>query len=99
MMGVYRAFLKGRLKGLNLILSIPILAVAFTVDFIMQITLFTIFFLEIPRDWFVTGRLRRYIKSGKGWRKRFAEYLCKHLLDPFDPTGAHCDDELPVLKA
>jgi hypothetical protein len=91
MMGVYRAQLSGRLKGLNFIMSAPFLAVAFTIDFIMQMTVFTVVFAEMPRDLFVTNRLRRYMRADHGWRTRWAAYLCKHLLDPFDPTGAHCD--------
>lgn len=34
----------------------------------------------------------------QGWRSRFSWHICHYLLDPFDPTGAHCDDEVPVLK-
>ena len=98
MMGVYRAYLQNRLKGLNFVLAAPILAVAFFLDVVFQMTLASFVFLDIPRDWFVTGRLRRYLKQEAGWRKTFANYLCKHLLDPFDPTGAHCDDLPPVLR-
>ena len=35
MMGVYRAHLLGRLKGLSLVMASPFLAVAFIVDFVM----------------------------------------------------------------
>lgn len=97
-MGLYRAFLSRRLKGLALVMCAPIVAVAFIIDVVVQMTLSTILFLDLPRDLFVTGRFRRYRKQGKGWRFDFSEYICKHLLDPFDPTGAHCDDEKPVLK-
>lgn len=97
MMGVYRAFLSGRLKGLNLVMSSPILAVAFVVDFLMQITVFSVVFLELPRHWLVTNRLRAYMAGPDGWRKRWANHLCHYLLDPFDPTGAHCDSDPPRL--
>jgi hypothetical protein len=93
MMGVYRGFLAGRLKGLSLIMATPILAVAFAVDFIMQMTVFTVVFRELPRHWLVTNRLRAYIKKGEGWRYVWASKLCHYLLDPFDPTGAHCDSD------
>lgn len=51
-------------------------------------------------DWFVTHRLRRYITGGDaiGWRYRWAFSICHYLADPFDPTGAHCDSDAPVLK-
>lgn len=97
-MGLYRSFLAGRLKGLPLIMAAPLTAVAFVVDVIMQMTIATIVFAELPRHWLVTHRLRAYLLQGSGWRYDWASYLCKHLLDPFDPTGAHCDSEPPVLK-
>ena len=91
-MGLYRAFLLKRLKGLSLVMASPVVFVAFVLDFIAQMTVFSILFLDIPRDWLVTNRLRRYMTGPGGWRKRLADYLCHHLLDPFDPTGAHCDE-------
>ena len=98
MMGVYRAFLSGRLKGLSLAMAAPVLAVAFVVDFLMQMTVFNVIFWEVPRELLVTNRLRRMMSGPNGWRRRLAEYLCMHLLDPFDPTGAHCDSEKPTLE-
>lgn len=100
-MGLYRAFLLGRLKGLPLVLCAPVVFVAFVIDFLMQMTVFTLAFAELPRDWLVTHRLRRYMRDlpASHWRRRFADYLCHHLLDPFDPTGAHCDSDKPALKA
>ena len=99
-MGLYRAFLSGRLKGLSLVMCAPVVAVAFVVDVLMQVTIFTIVFWERPRDWLVTHRLRRYMRElpETNWRREWTEYLCKHLLDPFDPTGAHCDSDKPALK-
>lgn len=99
-MGLYRAFLLRRLRGLSLLLCAPVVAVAFAVDLVMQLTVFTVVFREAPRDWLVTHRLRRYLRElpATHWRRRWADYLCKHLLDPFDPTGAHCDSDVPTLK-
>ena len=97
MMGVYRAFLQRRLKGLSLLMAAPVLAVAFVLDFLAQVTVFSVLFGDPPRHWLVTDRLRAYMAGPDGWRKRLADYLCHHLLDPFDPTGAHCDSETPQL--
>ena len=99
-MGLYRAFLMGRLKGLSLVMCSPVVVFAFAVDLVMQFTVFSAVFAEVPRDWLVTHRLRRYMRElpPTHWRRRWADYLCKHLLDPFDPTGAHCDSEPPALK-
>jgi hypothetical protein len=97
-MGLYRARLAGRLKGFSLILASPAVAVAFAVDVVFQVTVFSIAFLDPPRDFLVTDRLRRYLRGPDGWRKRWAEYFCHYLLDPFDPTGMHCDSDPPKLK-
>ena len=98
-MGLYRAFLAGRLKGLSLFMCSPFVVVAFVVDFIAQMTVFSVVFLDLPKHWLVTNRLRAYIAGPDNWRRRLADYLCHHLLDPFDPTGAHCDSDSPQLKA
>lgn len=99
-MGLYRAFLSGRLKGLSLAMCSPVVFLAFVMDFIAQMTIFTIAFLELPRELLVTYRLRRYMRDlpAVHWRRRWADYLCHHLLDPFDPTGGHCDSEEPKLQ-
>ena len=100
MMGAYRAFLRKKLQGLSLILLAPALGLAFVLDVLVQFTIASLVFWEIPRkgEWFVTHRLRTYIRQGEGWRWRIADVLCRRMLDPFDPTGAHCDDAPPVLK-
>lgn len=97
-MGLYRAKLSHRLKGFSLVLSAPFVAVAFLLDFLAQMTVFTLVFRELPRELLVTGRLRRYLRGPDTWRRRWADYLCHHLLDPFDPTGGHCDSDPPALK-
>lgn len=97
-MGLYRAKLSGRLKGLSLAMASPFVAVAFVLDFIAQMTVFSVAFAELPRELLVTGRMRRLMAGPDGWRRRLADYLCKHLLDPFDPTGAHCDSETPAAS-
>lgn len=98
-MGLYRAKLQGRLKGLSLVLASPVVAVAFTLDFVAQMTVFTVVFMDPPRHWLVTNRLRAYMRGPDGWRRQWADRLCHHLLDPFDPTGSHCDSDEPALKA
>lgn len=98
-MGLYRALLTKRLKGLSLLMSSPLVAFAFVLDFLAQMTVFTVLFMELPRHLLVTNRLRAYMRGPDTWRRRIADHLCHHLLDPFDPTGAHCDSDTPTLKA
>ena len=56
----------------------------------------TIVFLDPPREFEFTRRCRRYIAGEKQWfpvlaryRAAVAEWVCKHLLDPFE-EGGHC---------
>lgn len=103
-MGFYRAWLHRRLRGLSAILASPFVAVGLAVDAVMQFTVFAIVFRELPPlrkygrwtlpELMVTHRFQRYLRNGApGWRARWAHKICHHLLDPFDPTGAHCDEE------
>jgi hypothetical protein len=90
-MGIYRAHLNGKLNGAVIkTLSFPIVVTGFVMDVLANIFIATIVFLEPPREWLVTDRLIRYNKYDIGWRNKLAEWICKNLLDVFDPTGYHC---------
>jgi hypothetical protein len=89
-MGVYRAKLDGRLKGLNLVFAFPIALLAVIVDFLFNMTLATVVFLELPRELLVTARLQRYMAGPATWRRSIAVYTCDSVLDIFDPAGNHC---------
>lgn len=91
MMGLYRALLHKQLGPVLLVLGGPLMVVAFALDFIVQMTAATLYFWDRPRHWLVTNRLRAYMAGPPGWRRDRAEWLCTHMLDPIDPTGAHCD--------
>jgi len=90
-MGMYRAKLQGRMKGLSLILASPFIVLALLLDVLAQFSVFSVAFFEWPRHLLVTSRLQAHMAGPDGWRRRLAENICRHLLDPFDPTGAHCD--------
>ena len=89
-MGIYRAHLSHRLKGLVLVLSLPFVAVGYLMDVFANLTIASLVFLEPPREWLVTDRLKRHMHKSKGWRFLLAKYICDHLLDVFDPSGDHC---------
>lgn len=89
-MGIYRAHLSHRLKGLVLVLSLPFVAIGCTMDVFANMTIASIAFLEPPREWLVTDRLQRHMYKSAGWRFWLAKYICDHLLDVFDPSGDHC---------
>lgn len=52
-------------------------------------TVFTVLLLEWPKEAFLSTRLARHKRQGHGWRQRFADFLGRTWLDPFDPTGHH----------
>ena len=47
-------------------------------------------FWRVPRDWLLTGTLKRYLYNDTSWRGDVAAWVCEHLLDPFDQKGRHC---------
>ena len=89
-MGIYRAHLSHRLKGLVLVLSLPFVAIGYLMDVFANLTIASLMFLEPPREWLVTDRLQRHMHKSTGWRFWLAKYICDHLLDVFDPSGDHC---------
>ena len=88
-MGIYRAHLAGRLTGINKVLSYPIVIFGLALDVISNPAVSVLFF-DLPREFLVTTRLKRYQSQQKGWRYRVAKYICDKVLDVFDPTGDHC---------
>ena len=50
---------------------------------------FTLLLLELPKERFLSARLARHFRSGKGWRQKFAGWMGRTWLDPFDPSGRH----------
>lgn len=78
-----------RMGPLMRALAYPALVVGLLLDVFVNWFVFTFVFLELPQEWLVTMRLSR-LKKHNTWRGKLAGWLCKHLLDPLDPTGCHC---------
>ena len=62
----------------------------------LNIVVATVVFLDPPREFEFTKRCRRYIAGEGQWfpalawhRAAIAEWICYHLLDPFE-EGGHC---------
>ena len=74
-----------------MVLAAPTLIAMVLIDCFMNCTLFTVLMLDLPREIFVTTRMKRYRAEGtNSWRKTFATVLCTKVLNPFDPTKHHC---------
>ena len=63
-------------------------------DVLLNITVFSVFYLEVPKEWTITERMSRYKKQFSHesnwlawWRHRSAVNLCR-ILNLFDPD--HC---------
>ena len=88
-MGLQRARDAGTLTRTAYVLGLPILYAGLLIDFIVNVIVLTVIFLDLPREWLVTARLTRYAKGGMGWRRLMALWFAANLLDTFDPSGKH----------
>ena len=66
-----------------------ILPVGYAFDFVLNLAVCAAF-LRRPRDWLLTGTLKRTINTDDGLRSKAAAWICTHLLNAFDPKGKHC---------
>jgi hypothetical protein len=89
-MGIYRAHLQERLTKTTLVLSIPFILIGYVMDVLANIFIGSVVFVELPREWLVTTRLKRHRDKSKGWRAHLSTFICEHILDVFDPKGSHC---------
>lgn len=83
---------RGQLHPVAKAHAYALLGVGLALDLVLNFVVGTILFLKHPQDWLLTGRLTRYIKDEQEarWRRATALWLCRHLLDQFDPKGGHC---------
>jgi hypothetical protein len=68
----------------------PTMAVFEVVEFVANVVVLTVLFVDWPREIRVSDRLRRYWRNPYryGWRLYVVRFL-KPMLDPFDPAGPH----------
>lgn len=90
-MNLYRAHLEKTLTKPGYVLGAPWLVLGAFLDVMANLFIFPFIFLEPPREWLVTTRLRRHMDGEpEGFRYRFARAICRKLLNAFDPSGKHC---------
>lgn len=70
------------------VLAAPAVLFAVLFDFLFNVTLGTLLFLDLPRQWTFSQRVGSY-KQRIDWRAPLAEWICANLLDPFE-AGGHC---------
>jgi hypothetical protein len=77
----------GLLTPMAKVLAYPTLVIGLILDLLVNIFVFSIVLLELPKELTVTARLRRH-QSSKGWRLMVVKFL-EPILDPLDPSGDH----------
>ena len=70
-------------------LAKPVVKTAEFLSTALNWLVFTVVLLELPKERFLSTRLARHKRQGKGWRQRLANRLGMVWLDPFDPNGHH----------
>lgn len=73
-----------------LMFGYPILLVGYVADILLNVSVCSLLFLEIPKEFTVTARVQRHLYTGSGWREKLAGWFCHNLLNAFDPDGKHC---------
>lgn len=89
-MGMVRAHKEDKLNVLLWILCLPFVALSWLIDVLHNMTLFTVIFLEVPKELTVTDRLKRHSKQ-KTFRGKLSNWIADTLLNPFDYSGNHID--------
>lgn len=72
---------------------LPLGAVFIVLDVVVNITIGSLLFLELPRWWTLSERLNHHALRAHGWRTFMAQWICSRLLNPFDPDGHHCGEK------
>ena len=80
---------KDKLTWQTKLFAYPLAFLGVLTDFIYNVIVGTLMFLEIPKEWLLTKRLQRHLNE-ESWRGGLSRWLCTYLLDPFDPKGSHC---------
>jgi len=81
---------KDNLSGIQKIIFTPILVVGIIFNFLLNTFVWTITFLERPKELQSTQRMKRHIDKNT-WRGKQARFLCHTFLDQFDPSeDGHC---------
>lgn len=91
MMALYRLHLSKKLTTTGYVMAAPFALCGIVLDVVGNFTLCLFLFMDWPREWTITGRLKRYLRRGKGWRFDIACWICRNALDPFHAAdGTHC---------
>lgn len=99
-MGIYRAYLAGRLSPFLLTICTPAVIIGAMFDIFCNIFIATVVFRKLPQEWLVTTRLTKIQNNPLEHihNRALAKYLCNNMLDIFDPYGSHCTQDKSLFK-
>lgn len=89
-MGMIRVHREGKLNVILWSLCVPFVALSWVIDVLHNLTLFTLLYLELPRELTVTSRLKRHVTE-RTFRGKLSRWIAETLLNPFDYSGNHVD--------
>ncbi len=93
-MNLKRAKDAGTISKPALYFGYPALAVGLFLDVVVNIVVYSPLVLDLPRELLTTAHLNRILATqSTGWRRAVSLWICKNLLDTFDPSGPHCKCE------
>lgn len=84
-----RAHKMGKVGKVAWTLAFPLVVIFWPLDVLLNVTLFSLLFWEIPKELTITSRLSRHHRDSFGWRYSLAHWFGAELLDPFDADGYH----------
>ena len=87
-MNIKRVRDMGKLTKLGMAFGYPTLIIGLLLDFLCNVFVMTLLFLEIPQELTVTSRLKRHNRESTGWRLAIVKFF-EPVLDPLDPSGDH----------
>ncbi len=87
-MNIKRVRDMGKLTKLGMAFGYPTLIIGLLLDFLCNVFVMTLLFLELPREFTVTSRLKRHNANSTGWRLAIVKFF-EPVLDPLDPSGNH----------
>jgi len=79
----------GKLTLAMKVLGYPVLVFGLAIDFLLNVVVGSLLFVEFPREVTLSERLWRHSQESTGYRQTWAEWLRVNLLDAIDPTGIH----------
>ena len=80
---------RGKLTVAQKVFGFPHILVGLPLDWLIEKTLASVIFLELSHNRTVSDRLKEYVNTRGGWRRRWAVWIRQQLLAPFDESGGH----------